>query len=65
MLDTVKEERKILHTIKRRKTGWLQHAKELPSKTLCGRKDRRKYIRTGRRGERHKQLLDDLKEKRE
>lgn len=34
VLQTVKEEWKILHKIKRRKTDWLHHAKELPSKTL-------------------------------
>ena len=60
MLQTVKEEWRILHTVKLRKTDRLYLAKELPSKTRCGRKD----IITGRRGERRKQLLDDLKEKR-
>jgi len=64
VLQAVKEEWKILHTIKRRKTVWLYHAKELPSKTRCGRKVRRKDIRTGRQGERCKQLLDDVKKRR-
>jgi hypothetical protein len=49
VLQTVKEEWKIIHTIKRRKTNWLRLANELPSKTRCGRKARRKDIRTGRR----------------
>jgi hypothetical protein len=49
MLQRVKEKWKTIHTIKRRKTNWLHLAKELPSKTRCGRKDRKKDIKTGRR----------------
>jgi hypothetical protein len=64
VLQTVKDEWKIIQTLKRRKTNWLQLAKEFTSKTRCGRKDRRKDRRTGRRWERRKQLVDDLKEKR-
>jgi hypothetical protein len=64
VLQTVKEEWKIIYTIERRKTNRLHLAKESRSKIRCGRKDRKKDIRTGRRWERRKQLLDDLKEKR-
>jgi len=35
VLQTVKEEWNIIHTIKRRKTNWLHISKELPSKTRC------------------------------
>jgi hypothetical protein len=63
VLHRVKEERNILHTIKRRKANWLGHIlrrncllKHVIEEKLEGR--------TGRRGRRRKQLLDDLKEKR-
>lgn len=51
VLQTVREEWKIIYIyiIKRRKSNWLRLANELPSKTRCGRKDRRKDIGTGRR----------------
>jgi hypothetical protein len=62
----VKEERNILHTIKRRKANWIGHIlrrncllKHVIEGTLEGRIEM-----TGRRGRRCKQLLDDLKEKR-
>jgi hypothetical protein len=65
VLHTVKEERNILHTIKRRKANWigcilcrnclLKHVTE-------GKLDRRIQM-TRRQGRRCKQVLDDLKEK--
>jgi hypothetical protein len=62
----VKEERNIVHTIKRRKANWIGHIlrrncllKHVIEETLEGRIEV-----TGRRGRRRKQLLDDLKEKR-
>jgi hypothetical protein len=51
VLHRVKEERNILHTIRRRKANWIAH--------ILG-----KIIGTRRRGRRRKQLLDDLKEAR-
>jgi hypothetical protein len=66
VLHRVKEERNILHTMKRRKADYIGHI-------LC-RNCLLKYITvgelegriemTGRQGRRRKQLLDDLKEKR-
>jgi hypothetical protein len=60
----VKEERNIVHTIKRRKANWIGHIlrrkcllKHVIEGTLEGR-----IGMTGRRGRRRKQLLDDLKE---
>jgi hypothetical protein len=61
----VKEERNILHTIKRRKANWIGHIlrrncllKHVIEEKLEGRTEM-----TGRRGRRRKQLLDGLKEK--
>jgi hypothetical protein len=66
VLHRVKEERNIVHTIKRRKANWFRHIlrrncllKHVIEGKLEGRIDM-----TGRRGRRRKQLLDDLKEKR-
>jgi hypothetical protein len=66
VLHRVKEERSILHTIKRRKANWIGHIlrrncllKHVSVGKLGGRTEM-----TGRRGRRRKQLLDDLKEKR-
>jgi hypothetical protein len=65
VLHRVKEERNILHTIKRRKANWIGHIlrrncllKHVNEGKLEGRIEM-----TGRRGRRRKQLLDDLKEK--
>jgi hypothetical protein len=62
----VKEERNIVHTIKRRKANWIGHIlrrncllKHVIEGKLVGRREV-----TGRRGRRGKQLVDDLKEKR-
>jgi hypothetical protein len=66
VLHRVKEERNILHTIKRRKANWIGHIlrrncllKHVIEGMLEGRTDM-----TGRRGRRYKQLLDGLKGKR-
>jgi hypothetical protein len=66
VLYRIKEERNILHTIKRRKANWIGHIlrrncllKHLIEGMLEGRIEM-----TGRRGRRRRQLLDDLKEKR-
>jgi hypothetical protein len=66
VLHRVKEERNILHTIKRRKANWIGHIlrrncllKHVIEGKLEGRIDM-----TVRLGRRRKQLLDGLKEKR-
>jgi hypothetical protein len=63
-LHRVKEERNIVHTVNRRKADWIGH--------ILGRNCLLKHVIKGtiegsiqvkgRRGKRHKQLLDDLKE---
>jgi hypothetical protein len=61
----VKEERNILHTIKRRKANWIGHSLHrncLLKQVIKGKVEGRIEM-TGRRGRRRKQLLDDLKEK--
>jgi hypothetical protein len=65
VLHRVKEERNIVHTIKRRKANWIGHIlrrncllKHVTEGNLEGRIEM-----TGRRGRRRKQILDDLKEK--
>jgi hypothetical protein len=61
VLRRVKEERKILHAIKRRKSKWLGHIlrrDRLLKYVLEGRTEG-----TGSRGKRRKQLLDDLTER--
>jgi hypothetical protein len=63
VLHRVKEDRNILHTIKRRKANWIGHKLRrncLLKHVIVGKLEGR----TGRRGRRRKQLLDDLKEKR-
>jgi hypothetical protein len=59
----VKEERNIVHTIKRRKANWIGHILRincLLKHVIEGKLDERIEM-TGRRGRRCKQLLDDLK----
>jgi hypothetical protein len=61
----VKEERNILHTIKRRKANWICHILRrncLLKHVIEGKLEGRIEI-TGRQGRRHKQLLDDLRER--
>ena len=65
VLHRVKEERNILHTIKRRKANWIGHILRrnyLLKHVIEGKLEGRIEM-TGRRGRRRKQLLDDLKEK--
>jgi hypothetical protein len=57
----VKEERNIVHTIKRRKANWIGHI--LRRNCLLKHVIEGKLEMTERRGRRRKQLLDDLKEK--
>jgi hypothetical protein len=62
----VKEERNIVHTIKRRKANWIGHILRrncLLKHVIKGKLEERIEM-TGRRGRRRKQLLDDFKEKR-
>jgi hypothetical protein len=65
VLQRVREERNILQTIKRRKANWIGHVlcrnchlKHVIEGKIEGRSD-------GTRRRRRKQLLDDLKEKRD
>jgi hypothetical protein len=63
---TIKEERNILHTIKRRKANWIGHILHrncLLKYVIEGKLEGRTEM-TGIRGRRRKQLLDYLKEKR-
>jgi hypothetical protein len=63
VLHRVKEERNIVHAIKRRKANWIGHILHrncLLKRVIEGKLEGR----TGRRGRRRKQRLDDLKEKR-
>jgi hypothetical protein len=65
-LHRVKEDRNILHTIKRRKANWIGHVLRrncLLKHVIEGKLEGRKEM-TGRRGRRRKQLLDGLKENR-
>jgi hypothetical protein len=62
VLHRVKEERNILHIIRRRKANWIGHI--LRRKCLLSHIVEAKIIGTRRRGRRRKQLLDDLKEAR-
>jgi hypothetical protein len=66
VLHRVKEERNILHKIKRRKANWIGHILRrncLLKHVIEGKLEERIKM-MGRRGRRRKQLLDDLKEKR-
>jgi hypothetical protein len=62
VLHRVKEERNILHTIRRRKANWIGHI--LRRNCLLSHIIEGKIIGTRRRGMRRKQLLDDLTEAR-
>jgi hypothetical protein len=66
VLHRVKEERNILHTIKRRKANWIGHIlrKNCLLKHVIEGKLEERVQMTERRGRRRKQLLDYLKEKR-
>jgi hypothetical protein len=62
VLHRVKEDRNILHTIKRRKANWIGHTlrRNCLLKHVIEVKLQSRIEMTGRRGRRHKQLLDDL-----
>jgi ribosomal 50S subunit-associated protein YjgA (DUF615 family) len=60
VLRRVKEERNILHTIRRRKANWIGHI--LRRNCLLSHIIEGKISGTRKRGRRRKQLLDDLKE---
>jgi hypothetical protein len=62
VLHRVKEERNILHTIKRRKANWIGHILRRNCLLKQGKLEGRIEM-TGRRGRRRKQLLANLKEK--
>jgi hypothetical protein len=62
VLHRVKEERNILHTIRRRKDNWIGHI--LRRNCLLSHIIEGKIIGARRRGRRRKQLLDDLKKAR-
>jgi hypothetical protein len=65
VLHRVKEERNIVHAIKRRKANWIGHIlrRNCLLKHVIEGKLQGRIEMTGRRGRRRKQLLDDLKEK--
>jgi hypothetical protein len=63
VLHRVKEDRNILHTIKRKKKAHILRRNCLLKAVIEGKLERRIEV-TGRRERRRKQLLDDLKEKR-
>jgi hypothetical protein len=66
VLHSVKEERNILHTIKRRKGNWIGQIlrRNCLVERVLGGKIEGRVGATERRERRRKQLLDDLKEKR-
>jgi hypothetical protein len=66
VLHRVKEEKNILHTIKRRMANWIGHIlrRNCLLRHVVERKTEGTIEVTGRRERRRKQLLDDLKETR-
>jgi hypothetical protein len=66
VLHTVKEERNIVHTIKRSKANWIGHIlrRNCLLKHVIGGEIERRIEVKGRRGRRRKQLLGYLKETR-
>jgi len=65
VLRRVKGERNIIHTVRRRKANWIGHilCKNCFLKHVIDEKKRGRIEVTGRQRRRHKQLLDELKEK--
>jgi hypothetical protein len=65
VLHRVKQERNILHRIKRRKTNWIGHilSRNYLLKYIIEGEIEGRIEVTGRRRRRRMQLLDDLKEK--
>ena len=66
VLQRGREERNILHTIKRRKGNWIGHVLSMNCilKHIIEGKTQGRIEGKGRRGRRPKKLLDDLKETR-
>jgi hypothetical protein len=66
VLHTVREQRNILHTVKRRKANWIGHIlrRNCLLKHVIEGKVERRIKEKGRRGGRRKQLLYDLMENR-
>jgi hypothetical protein len=66
VLRRVKKQRNILHTAKRRKANWICHilSRNCLLKDVVEGKIEGSIEMMGRRGRRHKQLLDDLTETR-
>jgi hypothetical protein len=63
---TVKEQRNILHELRKRKANWVVHILRrnyLLQQVIEG-KIKGRIEETGRRGRRHRKLLDNLKERR-
>jgi hypothetical protein len=67
VLQRLKEDRNILHTIKRRKANWIGHILRTNCllKHVIERKIEGRIEMMGMRGRRRKQLLDDLMDKTE
>ena len=66
VLLTVKEQRNILHEISKRKANWIGHILSrncLLQRVIKGKIEEGIEV-TGRRGRRHRKLLDDLKDRR-
>jgi hypothetical protein len=62
----VNEQRNILHQIRKRKANWIGHILRrncILQRVIEGKIQERIEV-TGRRGRRHRKLLDDLKERR-
>jgi len=62
----VKEQRNILHKIRKRKANWMRNIlrRNCPLQRVIEGKIKGGIEVTGRRGRRHRKLLDNLKEKR-
>jgi hypothetical protein len=62
----VKEQRNILHEISKRKNNWIGHIlrRNCLLQQVIERKIKGGVEVTGRRGRRHRKLLDDLKKRR-
>jgi hypothetical protein len=62
----VNEQRNIVHEIRKRKANWIGHilCRNCLLKRVIEGKIKERIEVTGRRGRRHKKLLDDLKERR-
>jgi hypothetical protein len=67
VLHIVKEERSIIHAIKRRKADWIGHIlrRNYFLKHFIEGKVEEEVEVTGRQGRRRKQLLDDLKKRKD